>query len=82
MRPSIYERGLAMRFTFIVEVEVERTEGKFAPRDEISEALLEAIEGSDPGDIDGIGADGTSTYNTISWDVSEQEQPKAKGKRR
>lgn len=67
-----------MRFTFLVEVEVERVEGKFASRDEISEALLEALEGADPGSVDGVGADGSSSYATISWSASEEEQPKGK----
>ena len=36
-----------MRFTFTVEVEVERSEGRFASRDEIGGQLSEAIESAD-----------------------------------
>lgn len=65
-----------MRFDFLVSVEVERVEGKFAARDEVEEQLREAIESADPGSVDGVGADGTSSYEVSSWDVQEQEQPK------
>lgn len=65
-----------MRFDFLVSVEVERVEGKFAARDEVEEQLREAIEGADPGQVDGIGADGTSSYEVQSWDVQEQAQPR------
>jgi hypothetical protein len=64
-----------VRFTYTVEVEVERVEGKFASRDEVAEQLQEALEGADPGSIDGIGADGTSGYEVQSWSVDEQPQP-------
>ncbi len=66
---------LSHRFTFLVEVEVERMEGKFASRDELADWLLEAIEGSDPGSFSG-GQDGTSEYETVSFEVTEQEQEK------
>jgi Cu/Ag efflux pump CusA len=66
-----------MRFDFVVSVEVERVEGKFAARDEVAEQLQEALESADPGSVDGIGADGTSSYEVSSWDVQEQEQPKS-----
>lgn len=67
-------------FTFLVTVEAERESGKFASRDEIAEALITALEEADPGEIDGIGADSESTYNTVTWEV--QEQPKEKRKAR
>lgn len=70
-----------MRFTFTVEVEVERTEGKFASRDEVSEALVEAIESADPGSVDGVGADGTSTYEVVSFDVTEEPQAPVRRRR-
>lgn len=59
-----------MRFVFLVEVEVQRDEGKFASRDEVAEQLQEAIESADPGSVDGVGADGASTYSTVDWSVS------------
>jgi ABC-type phosphate/phosphonate transport system permease subunit len=67
-----------VRFTYLVEVEVERTEGKFASREEVEEQITDALESADPGSVDGIGADGDSSYEVISWDVQPQEQPKRK----
>jgi len=68
-----------MRFTFQVEVEVEREEGKFATRDELGDQLREAIEGADPGTVDG---DNGGTYNVIQFDVEELEQPKPQRRRK
>jgi hypothetical protein len=65
-----------MRFTFTVEVEVERTEGKFASRDEVAEQITDALDSANPGSVDGIGADGMSTYEVTDWSVEEQPQPK------
>lgn len=65
-----------MRFSYVVEVEVDRVEGKFASREEVAEQIQEALDNADPGSIDGIGSDGTSSYEVQSWDVQEQEQPK------
>ena len=59
-----------MRFTFTVEVEVERTQGKFASRDEISEAVVEMLDGANEGTVDGVGADGDSEYEIVSWEVT------------
>jgi hypothetical protein len=57
-----------MRFVFQVEIEVERTEGKFASRDELSEQLAEAIESADPGSVEG---DNGGQYEVIAFEVSE-----------
>lgn len=65
-----------MRFDFLVSVEVERTEGKFASRDDIAAELAQTLEFADPSSIDGIGADGTSSYETTDWSVEEQAQPR------
>jgi hypothetical protein len=65
-----------MRFDFLVSVEAERVEGKFASRDEVAEELSSALENADPGSVDGIGADGTTSYEVTSWDVEEQPQAK------
>lgn len=62
---------MAHKFTFSVTVDLEREEGKFASRDEMAEAIIEWLEGADEGAIYGIGADGESTYNTVSWEVEE-----------
>ena len=44
-----------MRFKFTVDVEVQHTEGKFASRDDLEEKLREALEGADPGSLEGDG---------------------------
>lgn len=49
-----------MAHTFTIEVTVERVAGKFAPRDEIADALATAVEDAD---LYGLGADGESEYN-------------------
>ncbi len=73
---------MSHRFTFTVNVEVTRTSGKFASRDEIAEALIEEIEGADPSSIYNLGADGESEYEIDSWEVEEIPDPaKAKGNR-
>lgn len=65
-----------MRFKIEVEVEVERVEGKFASRDEIEEQIVEAISDADPGTIDGVGADGDSSYEVVAWDAAAVEVKK------
>jgi hypothetical protein len=67
---------MIMRFVFTVAVEVERDEGKFAARDEVAEQIAEALEQADPSTIDGVGADGTSTYSVTDWVVEEAPAPK------
>ena len=62
-----------MRFTFTVEVEVEREEGKFASRDEIAEQIEEALVSADPQSYDG---ENGGSYATVDWTVTEEEQPK------
>lgn len=74
---------MAHRFTVILEVEVERTEGKFASRDEIAEAIQEALSGAAEGEsLSGLGADGDSEYEITSSVVVEvaDETPKKGGK--
>lgn len=60
-----------MRFSYTVEVEVERVQGKFASRDEIGELILEQLQGADI-DVSGVGADGDSEYEVVSFDVNEE----------
>lgn len=62
---------MAHKFTFTVSVEIERESGKFASRDELSEAVLSWLESADEGSIDGVGADGDSSYTTTTWEVAE-----------
>ena len=59
-----------MRFRFVVEVEVNRTEGKFATREELADQLREAIESADPGQLEG---ENGGQYDVESFDVDEQE---------
>jgi hypothetical protein len=57
-----------VRFTFLVEVEVERDEGKFASRDELAEQIVGELEGADPGSLEG---DEGGSYSVASFDVEE-----------
>ena len=59
-----------MHFEFKVEVEVNRTEGKFASREELSTAILEAIAESDPSEIE---TELGGLYEVTGWEVSEVE---------
>jgi hypothetical protein len=58
-----------MRFTFTVDVEVERTEGKFASRDELAQQVSDALESADPGTLYG---DNDGIYETTDWSVEEE----------
>ena len=62
---------MAHRFTFTVHVELEHQSGKFVTREEMAEELLDWLENADQGSLDGIGADGESTYETTTWEVDE-----------
>lgn len=62
---------MTQKFVFTVSVEVNRTTGKFATRDEIAELIRAELEGSDPGTLDGLGADGASEYETEMWEVED-----------
>jgi hypothetical protein len=59
---------MAHRFKFVVEVELERSEGRFVSRDDMAQELLDAIESADPGSVD---VD-ESSYEVTDWSVSEQ----------
>ena len=58
-------------FHFKVTVEVERESGKFMSRDEVQEQLQDALEGADPGQVDG-GPDGDTVMSVIVWDVDSE----------
>jgi hypothetical protein len=64
-----------VRFTFTVEVEVERIEGKFASRDDIGQQILDELEGCNPGQFT---SENDGEYEVVDWSVEEQEQPKRK----
>lgn len=40
-----------MKIRFEVEVEVKKASGKFCSKDDVANAILEQLEGSDPGSI-------------------------------
>ena len=62
---------MAHTFEFKITVTLERTQGKFAARDEMSEAIMAELEGADPGGVYGIGADGASDYEVTDFTVEE-----------
>jgi hypothetical protein len=64
-----------MRFVYTVEVEAERTEGKFASRDDIGEQIRDEIESADPGQITG---ENGGEYEITSWEVSEAEMKRTR----
>lgn len=66
---------MSHHFTLTVEVELSRSQGKFASRDEMVEALVSEIEGADPGGLYGIGADSDSDYDVDSFEVQEASEP-------
>jgi hypothetical protein len=54
-------------FVFIVTVEVEREEGRFASRDELQEQIVEALESADPQTVEGGNG---GVYNVVTWEVT------------
>lgn len=64
---------------FTVTVEVSRVSGKFATRDEITDALREGIEqGANDADVYGLGPDGESEYQIDDVNIEEVEPRKGK----
>lgn len=64
-----------MLFRFVVDVETERTEGKFESRDSLSERFIEELESADPGEVEG---ENEGKYEVVSWEVSEEQIKKGK----
>jgi hypothetical protein len=60
---------MAHNLIFAVRVTLERLEGKFAPKDELADKIIEMIEQANDSTIDGVGADGESVYDIVDWDV-------------
>lgn len=58
-----------MIFKVTIDVEVQRVQGKFASRDDIQGSIQEELEQTEP-DLSGLGADGDSEYEIVTWDVS------------
>lgn len=70
-----------MTFQFEVTIETQRVSGKFASRDEIVEAITEALESLDV-DLYGLGVDGDSEYELLDVDVREVTSTRRSGKQR
>jgi hypothetical protein len=66
-----------MRFTFTIEVEVERVEGKFASRDDLGAQILDELESANPGSLT---SENDGEYEVVDWSVEEQPQPKRRRK--
>lgn len=59
-----------MHFDFTVSVDVSHESGKFATREDIGEAIKEAIEGCDP-DLASLGPEGDTVYNIDDLSVTD-----------
>jgi hypothetical protein len=70
-------KASTMQFTFTVNVTAERTEGKFASRDDIAEQIMSEIESADPGTVDG---ENGGIYEITEWEVSDNSLGPAKVK--
>ena len=57
--------------TLVLTVTLSRSEGLFVGADELGQQLQEAIEGAD---LDGLGANGDSTYEVESVEVATAAQ--------
>lgn len=62
-----------MRFTYAVEVEVDREQGKFASKDDLNTEIEEALNQANPQEISGVGADGDSIYTVTEFTVTREE---------
>jgi len=62
-----------MRFRFVVDVEVNRIQGKFATREEIADQIQAALQEADPQSYD-CAYDGE--YVTADWAVAEESDGK------
>jgi hypothetical protein len=55
-----------VRLVFRVEIELERTEGKFASKDELAESIASELEGVNPGEVYG---ENEGVYAITDWVV-------------
>ena len=62
-----------MHFEFLVSVDAERIQGKFATKDEVQEAIQAMLDEANPGSLDGLGPDGSTEYEIADWSVDFQE---------
>jgi hypothetical protein len=63
-----------MKFRFVVEVEVNRVQGKFAAADELEAQIQDALESADPGSYEG---ENGGEYETSDWSVNAEAEPSA-----
>ena len=66
---------MAHHFTFQVTVTLERTQGKFVSRDEMTDEIADALDQANPDSLT-LGDDGE--YDVVDWDVMEVVPVKAK----
>jgi len=66
---------------FMVTVELRKESGKFAPREELVDAVREQIEQAAGEGVDGVGADGESVYVVDDLLVEEYEAPRPNSRR-
>lgn len=57
-----------MDFSMIVNVGVERTQGKFAARDELEEQIIEVLQQAEPSSLEG---ENGGEYEVTQWEVEE-----------
>ncbi len=60
-----------MELEFTVRATVERQEGPFASREELTEAVRTELEGADPSTLDGSNG---GTYEVTSWEVEDVDR--------
>jgi hypothetical protein len=60
-----------MKFRFVVEVEVNRVQGKFAAADELEAQIQDALESADPGSYEG---ENGGEYETSDWSVNAEAE--------
>jgi hypothetical protein len=61
-----------MNIVVVLQVEVERDEGKFASREELEEKILDEVSSADPSILS---TDDDATYSVTSWEA-ETYDPK------
>lgn len=64
---------MAYRFRYVIDIEMERERGKFAPREELAEEIQRSLDEANFNDLD---CANEGHYNVTSWEVNEQEPPK------
>lgn len=60
-----------MYMEFLVKVELDKTEGKFASRDELADQVRDELDSANPDELEG---EAGGTYSVTSWEVEEVEQ--------